>query len=210
MTHASTRRLALALLPLLGAAGCSVLAPQPDPSRFFTLTALPAAQLPGAARDGTATVYGLGPIKLPAYLDRNEVATRISPTELTYSATDRWADPLQADVARVLLQNLSALLGTNRIVVYPWSSTVKVDYQVEVELLHFERTATNESQLTARWGIRDGQAGKYLVIKESTLTRRAATGATTESVAALSATLGDLSQEVASALRTLGTNQQRP
>jgi len=95
----------------LSIVGCSILAPRPDRSRFFTLTSMPAAHRaevqspqPGTTRP---IVYGLGPIRLPAYLDRNEVATRVSPTEVTYSATDRWAAPLAATVSSVLVQILA-------------------------------------------------------------------------------------------------------
>ncbi len=193
-------------LPLTG---CSFLAPSRDPSRFFTLAALPAAERSGgnvataAPTDEHDVMYGLGPIKVPAYLDRNEIATRVSPSEMTYSATDYWAEPLQANVSRVLLQNLSALLDTDRIATYPWGVSAKVDYQVQVDVLHFERDASGQASLSARWGIRAGTGGKILLLKDSKLTRPATGRSTAEAVAALSATLGELSQEIASALRQL-------
>ena len=125
----------LALTVCLAVAGCSVLAPQPDPSRFFTLA--PMAQAPAAAPAQPGFTYGLGPIKLPAYLDRNEIPTRVSPTEIIYSPAERWAEPLQASVTRVLMQNLAALLNTDKITVYPWIGATAVDYQIEIEVLHF-------------------------------------------------------------------------
>ena len=193
-------------LPLVG---CSYLAPARDPSRYFTLAALPDAERVSARAPSEASsdvhgiMYGLGPIKVPAYLDRNEIATRQSPSEMTYSATDYWAEPLQANVSRVLLQNLSTLLETDRIATYPWPATVKVAYQVQVELLRFERDAAGEAWLNARWAIRAGTGGGLLVIKESNLSRPATARSTAESVAALSGTLGELSQEIAAALRQL-------
>ena len=42
----------------------------------------------GTVRPGPTVV--LGPITLPAYLDRNEVAIRVNETELKYSPTERW------------------------------------------------------------------------------------------------------------------------
>ena len=94
MTHRILR--CAALIVCFSTIGCSVLAPQPDRSRFFNLAAMSAisgdrdaAYAPSAA--APAVMYGLGPIELPAYLDRNELATRVSPTEVTYSTTERWA-----------------------------------------------------------------------------------------------------------------------
>lgn len=197
----------------LTTSGCSLLAPRADPSRFFTLIPLAQAQQDETSRGASArtgVTYGLGPIKLPAYLDRNEVATRVSPTELIYSVTDRWAEPLKDNVRRVLVQNLSALLDTDRIVGYPWWNDLAIDYQVEIEFLHFECAAAGASQLAARWGIKDGRNDRYMIMKESRFTRPGQAGATNESVDALSGTLGDLSQEIASALRALPTPQEAP
>jgi len=193
-------------LPL---AGCSFLSPRPDPSRFFTLAALSeAGGSPGHAPAAGSTaaqgmMYGLGPIKVPAYLDRNEIATRVSPSEIKYSATDYWAEPLQANVSRVLLQNLSALLDTDRIATYPWGTSAKVNYQMQVELLRFERDASGQVRLSARWGVRAGTGGPFLFIKDANLTRAATGRSTGDAIAALSATLGELSQEIAAAVRQL-------
>jgi uncharacterized protein len=189
--------------------GCSVLAPLPDRSRFFTLAPLPEAQARradaprAAAAAGGAIMYGLGPITLAAYLDRNDVATRVSPTELTYSPTDRWAEPLTAAVTSVLLQNLSALLATDRILSYPWMADVKVDYQIPISVLRFERDVAGRSRLTARWAIKDAHSGRYVVVKDATFTRTGRAGDTAAAAAALSGTLGDLSSEIAATLRAL-------
>jgi uncharacterized lipoprotein YmbA len=199
---------ALAVL-CLSAAGCSVLAPQRDLSRFFTLTPMPEAQIlrgetsRQASGATNALTYGLGPIRLPAYLDRNAVASRVSPTQVVYSERDRWAEPLQANVPRVLLQNLSALLDTDRIALHPWSGSITIDYQIEADILRFEHDATGKSQLIARWAIKDGHTGDYPVIRKSNLTRPGKADDTAASVAALSGTLGDLSQEITAALRDL-------
>ena len=72
-------RIARAALAVFVAAGCTVLPPRPDPSRFYTL-APREARGPAAARgEGLAVV--VGPVTFPAYLDRNEVAMRVSPSE---------------------------------------------------------------------------------------------------------------------------------
>ena len=76
-------------------------------------------------------VYGLGPIALPAYLDRNQVATRVSATEVAYAQWDRWAEPLRNNVSMVLLRNLGAELGTDDIVLYPWVVSSQIDRQIE-------------------------------------------------------------------------------
>jgi uncharacterized lipoprotein YmbA len=205
MRQASTHgtpltRLALCLATAGIAAGCSILAPRPDVTRFFTLRPIPEALEQGSAGTAGAETYGLGPIKLPPYLDRNEIATRISPTELSYSPVDRWAEPLQAGVTRVLVEDLGALLGTDRIVVFPWPAARAVDYQVAIEVLRFERQADGSCVLAARWDVRSARKGSVATMRESSFTQPA--GATpSEAVAAQSALLGDLSREIATALK---------
>ena len=182
-----------------------MLAPQPDVSRFYTLSAVNDADVSGGGARGLT--YGLGPIELPPYLDRSELAMRVSPAEVTYSKIDLWAEPLQANLMRVLQQNLSARLGGERLVLYPWPRTSVVSYQVALTVMQFERTATGEAQLHARWSIRDPRRGAEVAAKESSFVHRVAPATAAAAVNALSADVGDLSQEIAAALQSLPVPQ---
>jgi uncharacterized protein len=204
MKPARTRPLALSLLIAGLSASCSILAPVPDPNHFFSLVPLPQAQRAAVPRETSSdTTYALGPITLAAYLDRATLVTRVSPTQLRYSPVDYWAGPLKDNITSVLVQNLSALTGSDRILVYPWPNNATFDYQIEVEILRFEPSATGECQLTARWAIKDGRTQNNLIIRESQFTHPASAADTAAAVAALSATLGDLSQEIATSLHGL-------
>jgi uncharacterized lipoprotein YmbA len=182
--------------------GCSLLSPQPDVSRFYTLSPTADAGVPKDGASGRLT-YGLGPIALPPYLDRTELATRVSAAEVTYSRTDFWAEPLKSNLTRVLQQNLSVLLGGERIVLYPWPRGGAVNYQVAVTVLQFERTAAGEAQLHARWSIREPRSGAEVSSKESTFVHAAVGPTASGAVTALSTDVGDLSREIASALQSL-------
>ena len=208
MTPAISRSAVAGVVCLL-AAGCSVLAPLPDRSRYFTLTSLPAAEIqrdrsPGV-ETGKGLVIGLGPVTLPAYLDRYEVATRVSPTELSYSSTDRWAGPLAENVADVLQNNLSALLPSSRIVPYPWVSTTPLRYEVEVNLIQFETDADRNASLVARWTVTDVRTGERKKMNETALEQRAAPGDASAATRGLSLTLGDLSRAIADELESAET-----
>src|SRR5262249_18835193 len=101
-------------------AGCSsVLAPRPDPSRFFALTAETGASSEGTAQNVAAAgglTYGVGPVSIPDYLDRNEICMRLSASELAYSPTDRWAAPLRVSIPTVLAQDLARQLPQGHVV----------------------------------------------------------------------------------------------
>ena len=205
MTHRMLR--CAALFVCFSTIGCSVLAPRPDRSRFFNLTAMSAtpgdrAPSPSSAA-APALVYGLGPIELPAYLDRHELATRVSPTEVTYSTTERWAEPLAETFTAVLLQDLCVLLDTNRILPYPWAGSGRVDYQIEINVLQFDDDVSGNTRLIARWRVKDVRNATYLVAKETNVAKSRAPGDSSARVAALSDALRDLGQDIADALRRL-------
>src|SRR5581483_8730221 len=140
------RSLAFALAVfLLGAAGCSsLLEPRPDPSRFYLLTPQPPAGEVSPASAGGSLSVGLGPITMPAYLDRPQTVTRVGANELRISEVDRWAEPLAKNFARVLGQDLAARLDGARLHDYPWYNSTAIDYQIEVAVHRFETDASGE------------------------------------------------------------------
>ncbi len=209
MTHARARLCALIGSVLI--AGCSVLAPRPDHSRFFTLTSVaPADTQPSRLGAPRQVTYGLGPVRMPPYLDRHEVATRLSPTEVAYSTTDRWAAPLDATMKSVLLQNLSTWLDADRVVPYPSADAVAIDYQIEVDVLRFDNDAAGTAQLTARWTVRNLRTAASVLARETTRSRPAAPRNASAAAAALSALLGELGEEIAMAVRQLPAPQAAP
>jgi len=192
------------------AAGCSVLSPQPDRSKFFILTpvsdsaGMPAK--PASTSPDSQLTIGVGPVDFPDYLRRLPVVTRVAPNRIDLSDEKRWAEPLDKNFTRVLSENLATLLDTQRIEKYPWALRTKVDYQVEIDVQRFETTSDGQSQLVASWIIRDGQSSKILYASQTT----AAAPAGPDGVSASSALSGDLatlSKEIAS--RVIQLNQHR-
>jgi uncharacterized lipoprotein YmbA len=184
-------------------AGCSFLEARPDPSRYFALASLP--RTGQRAQDAAGTnplVLGIGPIKFPGYLDRQQFVTRVSQNRFAVAENDRWAESLEENFSRVLSQNLSILLQTERIVAYPWERSQQPTYQVQVEVLRFEPNAEQIVELWARWSIMDG-AKKTISVRESYLTHPARDKSTEASVASMSELVSDLSKEIAAAIRAL-------
>jgi len=179
-------------------AGC--LSPRKDDSKFYVLS--PVADAAGAA--SRPILLGLGPVKLPAYLDRQEVVTRVAANQLELSTVDRWAEPLSSNFTRVLAQDLSADLGTQRITFYPWYNTTRVDFQVKVDVYRFETSSDGKIDLTAHWQVLDG-TGKLLTVRDSTYAETAKTGDAGDCAAAMSRALGRLSQEIASVIAAAPT-----
>jgi uncharacterized protein len=182
--------------------GCGTFSPRPDSSRFFTLTAIaqPGSVTTRASSNPAGVSIGIGPIRLPGYLDRQEIVTRVSQNRIDLSEYDRWAERLETNFTRVLAQNLSVLLNTDQLVFYPWELNRKPNYQVTIEMLRFESNTRGEVQLSARWEILDTNKRTQRQAGESGITRQPTAQSTDASVAALSEALGDLSREIANAV----------
>jgi uncharacterized lipoprotein YmbA len=147
---------------------------------------------------------------LPAYLDRPQVVTRTSPNQLDVSKTDRWGESLQNNFTSVLTRDLTAQLGTQQIVVFPWYSTTHIDLQVQVEVYRFETDGQGNAQLSAKWMIRDGTGKNILYSAESNLTQPSKPGNTAEAAAALSHTVNDMSREIANMVQQLRARNATP
>ncbi|HVA79396.1 MAG TPA: PqiC family protein [Candidatus Binataceae bacterium] len=197
---------AAAALGALAAGGC--FSPRPDPSKFFVLAPAGAAAnsiAPAGLATSSSPTIGIGPIKLPEYLDRDEVVTRVGPNRLELSDKDRWAEPLDNNFKQVIAQDLTQSLGTHSIAFYPWYGTTRVDYQVRIDVYRFETDPSANAQLVAHWQVLDG-SGKLLYAADSNLTEQAQPAEPV--AAALSRTVDRLARQIASAIQSLPPRRQ--
>jgi uncharacterized lipoprotein YmbA len=196
------RRLTLPAIVVV-IASCSPLAPLPNRNKFFMLSPISQEGDVGttsAALDQQLGI-GVGPIDFPDYVKRPEVVTRTAPNRIDVSEDNRWAGPLDKNFSRVLSENLSTLLNTQRVQNYPWNRLTPVDYQVLVNVGQFD-TNGKQATLVARWWIRDGRDGRELYATETISNAPIGAGAEGPS-AALSSNVATLSREIASQLALL-------
>jgi uncharacterized protein len=199
VTNMKTKAIAVGVWAIL-VAGCSVLAPQPDRSRFYILTPVSdggaIAAVPALTSPVSPLSIGVGPVDFPDYLRRLPVVTRVAPNRIELSDEKRWAEPLDKNFIRVLTENLATLLNTYRIEKYPWALKTRVGYRIEVNVQRFEANSEGQTQLIASWIIRDGMSDKILYASETTTGSPAGTDEASVS-AALSSDLATLSKEIA-------------
>jgi uncharacterized protein len=193
------RRLACAALVAALAAGC-LGGPTPEP-QYFTLTGIaPSDGAPVAERPELGLV--LGQIDLPRYLDRAELVTRTGDHGLRVWNLVRWGGSLRTDVARVVSDDLSRLLGTTRIAVYPGEARFPVSYRVLVELLELGSAPGHPVVLRARWTIA-GPDGLALAVGATSLEQPPASGSWAHYVAAHRTALGAVTREIAQRIADL-------
>ena len=99
-------------------------------------------------------VIGLGPIRIPDYLNRPQMVMAISDSKYQLSEEHRWVERLDQNISLVLTKFLPSQLGSNRIIRYPWAQRQVVDYQVSIDIIEFHIDALGQSRLTAQWLIK--------------------------------------------------------
>lgn len=154
-----------------------------------------------AGHEGTDPVsVGIGPVQFPGYLDRQEIMVRVEANRFEILAYDRWAEPLDENFTRVLTENLSASLGTDRVLVYPWPRAKNPSYRVDVQVLRFDSNSVGAAELLARWTITDVNRKEQIASNELRVVRPAKDSSIDEAVTALSQTVADLSCKIAQTL----------
>lgn len=148
-------------------AGCRSSAP---PVEFYTLSptneTTEKANIAGA--DQTISI-GVGPVEIPNILDRPQIVTRTGPNKLKIDEFHRWAGRLEEDFARVLAQNISVLLATDQVAVYPWGVDFKPRYQVALDIRYFEGRWGQDVLLEVFWRVIEPQKQTTLLAKKSVI-----------------------------------------
>lgn len=191
-------------LPLL----CGCVSKQ---SNYYVLHSLQ-SEAPGVrtARAENDLSIGVGPIKIPEYLDRPQMATRSTPYSLQFAEFDKWAEPLEKNLTRVLAENLSILLSTDRVVVFPWAGSTHVLYQVTVDVSQMEYTPDGKALLVAGWSVFGNDGGKLLTIKRSRIIVPVQSTGFEAIASAQSRAVGEMSREIAACIESLPREQEVP
>jgi hypothetical protein len=189
-----------ALACLLTGSGCRT-----SPARFFVLT--PTAAYETSARPSApyppAPSCGIGPISIPDYMDRAQIATRTSANEVRLAEFDRWAGSPRENVERVLAENLSALLPSDQVSVVTWRRGGSLQYRIAIEVSRFDVQLGKQVLLNATWTVFGADGTTALLARESSIHEPVNGGDYAAAVAAMSQALGDLSREVAEGFKTV-------
>ena len=187
---------ALALATLSACAGRGIV------SREYLLA--PAAVTPSAAdlagnlgAEGPA--LGVGPVEFPDYLRRPQIVTRRG-NQLIPSALHTWGGDLQSNFTRVLAENLSTLIPTDRVATFPWSDAWRADYRVSVQVSRFEGSPDGGVALVVYWRLLD--RGNDVVLAHRSSIRESTEGSEHPAIVdAMSRAVLTLSREIAGVIR---------
>jgi uncharacterized lipoprotein YmbA len=167
------------------------------PSRFYTLSAARGA----AAASSNISVI-VGPVAVPAVVDRPQIVVDIGPNQVRLEEFDRWAAPLQNSIARAVADNLVQMLGTARVTLFAQTLSADADYRAGVDVQSFQSAPGEAAILDAVWTVRRTKDGKAETGR--TTAREAVQEKGYDALAAAhSRALARLSRDIADAVRAL-------
>jgi uncharacterized protein len=191
-------RIALAAALLIAATGCGSSAA----ARFYLLAPAGEPPLePELVREEGPLLY-VGPVRLPGYLARDQIVTRAGSSRLVLGEYDRWAEPVEQGFVRVLVQDLSRELPAMQVVP-ELSEAGSPGSRLALDVQRFDLGEDRLARLAVRWVFQDRER-EITVARRAVYVRPAGAEGYDASVAALSATLADLSRDVARELIELG------
>jgi uncharacterized protein len=168
-------------------------------TRFYTMMPVATPATAPAPANHAVTV-GIRAVDLPAELDRPQIVIRTGANTRELAEFDRWSAPLRDSVARVLAENLSILLATQHVAVYPWPPGTAVEHEVMVDVTRLDAELGGPCALDARWRVVTRNGTTRPIYGRSTLNEVAGTDYSSL-VAAQSRLFGALSAEIAAAIK---------
>ena len=184
------RRRHLALLALSIVAGCG----SPPPA-LYTLAASP-----GTPQTVAARAVELRRVALAGYLDRPEIVRLSSRYLLKVSDRERWGEPLGGMIDRVFTEDLVQRLPGTAVYAESGAITARPDLVVEVDVQRFDTDSAGLVVLLAQVAVRHDKGDAPASAATVRLTAAPAGPATADLVAAMSAALGQLADQVAQRL----------
>ncbi|MEO5340445.1 MAG: PqiC family protein [Magnetococcus sp. MYC-9] len=151
-------------LPLLLCSACAGGSP---PVRYYLLTPTASTESPTRKASHEQPLIVVEPVELPPYLNRAQIVTRSSENHLHMQQTEQWGDHLRENISRVVLENLSALLGTDRITSPTALPQERSSLRIATQISQFEQGADGRVVLKARWRLLDAQTGRHLVVQHA-------------------------------------------
>jgi len=188
----------LVVLLVLSVVCLSACAGKSASSTFYVLSSLPQPTV--SAAEGTT--IGVFPVAMPEYLDRLQIVTRVSENEIKLDEFSRWAEPLKESFTRALVQNLSSLLKTAKVIKTTESIHLPVTLQVWAEVVQFDGSLGGDVVLIVKWGVFEQEGKKLLLGKRSSYKEPTGAASYEAFVAAESRAVAALSREIAEAIQS--------
>ena len=194
--------LIIALAFVLG--GCIAMSNSPTP-RFYALQAMDENYAGEKFNIPSSVIIGIGPVKVPEYQNRPQIVTQDANNMVTFAQFDRWGEPLDFALLRLISENLSAILPGATLVTSPWHLDIPVKYQVIMDVVRLESRLDKNLSFSVQWSVIDLENKKMMFTKRSEFSNPIEPHDYSGLAKALSLECASLSGEIAKSLSLLAT-----
>jgi len=185
----------ISILLIVLFSGCRAKTP---PVSFYTLAPLQEASTPKNPESSQNISIGIGPVSLPDFLNKPQIVTRKGVSKIQYSEFNRWGGYLDKAFLRVVSENLSVLLSTDQVKIFPWGGKTEPLYQVDFDVKQFDGNLGDNAELNVIWRISVTDKNSNPVITKRSFIQETVSGSDHNAlVAAYNRILNKLSQEIA-------------
>jgi len=136
---------------------CAFLQPHADPTKFYVLTTTNASSRPADIDKLARYKIGLRSIEMPAYLKTKLMVVRTGTNEILFAEFDRWAEPLDEGISRVLKDALGSADNVESVALNSHGDD-GLDYEVRIQVLTCEgvrtESGTGSIRLRMSWEIK--------------------------------------------------------
>lgn len=152
---------------------------------------------------------GVGPITIPDSLKRSQIATSQHGIKYEFDEYNRWAGVLDKNLASVVGENLSTLLGVKNVGYFPWMAHFTPTYQIVITIQRLDGALNGEAVLIARWSVLNATGKELLAGGRNEFQQHVEHPSFTDLVKAESLLVAELSKTMARGIDRL-IGQQAP
>jgi len=179
--------------------GCVSVPNSPNP-RFYMLKSIDNSQLLNKSDAVSNVIIEVGPVRIPEYLDRPQIVTQDKNRMVNFAQFDRWGEPLDQGLGRVILEGLNMMLPGATIGIFPFNRAIPVNYQVIVDVIAIESDLNNDIVFLVQWSLINAKNNRMFFTRRYELRKPVEPHNYSGLVYTLSSECASLSSDIANAI----------
>jgi len=146
-------------------------------------------------------IVGIGEVQVADYLQKESLATRLTPNRIKIDDTALWAGSLGKNIQQVLQADLSRLIPSRTFLTYPWEEPLSDNARLFLTVDRFDGDSNGTVTFAGHWSLVDRQEDRLITGESFDYTQRGAP-TTAGIVETQSRLLERLSRRIASRIRS--------
>ncbi|MBN8440517.1 MAG: membrane integrity-associated transporter subunit PqiC [Thauera sp.] len=123
------------------------------PVQYYSLGSAAAAVSRAVAAEAGPSIV-VGPVSLPAEVDRQQMVRIVDEVRLEVSSEHRWSAPLKLEIGRRVAAEIAHLQGLQRVVAWPQNVYADPELSVPIDIQRLDTRGFEVVSLEAVWSLR--------------------------------------------------------